>query len=245
MGYSSAKDRIQRDEFEDVLGVLVGKSPWQSFLINNLKEARKNWSKPVFQVLNSKDYADVLKNLHTGEASTVPGVTDKGKGQIFMQDKFGQNAGYAMLGHSLHEAVHLVSHPPGGSSKKMSSAKPILDVGLFEGLVEFMTEEILTAQGITLADDDNRGHIKRVPVVRHLCKTLKQQTNIEPLNFFGCLLFTSKMSITTVTNTMADIFTMNGWVEIRRLTTANQPDAAIAAIDRRFAEQTQKKKSSA
>jgi hypothetical protein len=56
----------------------------------------------------------------------------KKTGRIFMQDSFGQNAGYAMLGHSLHETVHLVSHPPGIAPKGKSSARNILAKGLKE-----------------------------------------------------------------------------------------------------------------
>lgn len=239
MGYQSAEDRVEQDDIEKVMAVLCRPSPWQQYIVPNVKEARSNMGKPVFQIINSTKFSQVMQSLDDHDDSNdTPGVTDKKTGRIFMQDSFGQNAGYAMLGHSLHETVHLVSHPPGIAQKGKSSARNILAKGLFEGLVECVTEDILNTQGITLARQSKRGHVDRVPVIRNLFKILETRNPpLPPVPFFGKLLFSGTVTVNHIQAEMDYTFTIREWTQISRLATDNKKDAAIDAMNKVAARQ--------
>ena len=203
----SAEERIREDQFGDVLKVLAGTSPWQAFITRNLAAIKNKLPQRPFRVVNRKDFEKVLGR----DAGHTPGVTDKKTGVITMLEFFGVNSHATFLGAALHEAVHLVSHPPGGSQAGQSTAMKTLDEGLLEGLVECVTEDILTSQRITLASKEKRGHPKRVPVARELINTFG-------IPLLGRLLFEGDFS--PFTHQMILTYSMAGWEEIKRRTKA-------------------------
>jgi hypothetical protein len=229
--FRSAEDRVSEDDFEAVLAVLAGPSPWQQYITPNLKAARANIPGHPFQIVNSGRFTQVMADLgETGDVRNTPGVTDKKRGQITMQDEFGQNSHAARFGHALHETVHLVSHPAGKSPQGRSTVRGMLADGPFEGLVEAVTEDILQEQKIALAQGDQRGHPKRVPVVRQLFQTLAQH-RIAPVPFFASALFVGDMTVNQFLMQMHWTFSAGGWAQIQALTTNDQRDVAIRKIE--------------
>jgi hypothetical protein len=221
--FQSAEDRVEDDEFEDVLAVLAASSPWQEFIAPNLREARKSLSGSTFKIVSSKEFAKVASALNVDGADKVPGVTDKENNTIVMQEWFGQNSHAARLGHVLHESVHWVSHIPGpGKNKKQknSTALAFLGEGILEGLVECVMEDILTAQRIALARASLRGHQERVTIVRKLMETLSGQ-------IFGRVLFLGEKEPFDMI--MRHTYTP-GWAEIRALAKQNQVQRALERI---------------
>jgi hypothetical protein len=221
----SAGERIREDQFGEVLKVLAGKSPWQPFITKNLAAIKNKLPKRPFRVVSRKEFEAVLGR----DAGHIPGVTDKRTGVITMLEFFGGNSHATFLGAALHEAVHLVSHPPGGSRAGQSTAMGTLDEGLLEGLVECVTADILTSQGITLAEKEKRGHQRRVPVA----KALVDRFGVPLL---GRLLFQGDFS--TFTFQMILAFSKDGWEEIKRRTKANDdPQRTIARMNELIAMQ--------
>lgn len=170
--FSTAEDRIDSGSFGDIVAVLTGESPWKSWIRPATEAALKNVPDNVFEVLPPDDYKKVLAELEPREnPNDTPGITNKRSGRIHLSGYFGTRSREAMLGHSLHETVHLISHQPGRGTQPHSSAVGVLGEGLLEGLVELITTEILTAQGITLAAAKRRGHQERMRVVTELMGT--------------------------------------------------------------------------
>jgi hypothetical protein len=161
MGYTSGGDWVDQSDFSSVLDILAGRSPWQSYILPNLKIAKA--SRRSFSVLPENQFRERTK-LDVND----PGVTFKQTGDIIML-QWGA-AGRTYLSAVLHESVHLVSHPP-NQGQPHSTAMAYLGEGLLEGLVEVVTEDILKAQSIALAPAKMRGHQERVPIVRELIKT--------------------------------------------------------------------------
>lgn len=220
MAFSSAEDRVDDDSFEAILTVLGGDSAWREYITPALAEARKNIPKRAFQVFPPDDYRKELAKIDPqATAADTPGITTKTDGVIRMEGYFGTKSREAMLGLSLHETVHLVSHKPGRSGQKNSSAIGVLGEGLLEGLVETVTTDILMKQKIKLADPSRRGHQKRVPVVQELMTTYGIGTQL-----LGPVLFRGDSE--RMFRLMEAAFTTAGWLEIQRLTTSNNPDGA-------------------
>ena len=227
----SAEQRIRDDEFEKVLTVLVGASPWQSFLRPNLDVARRNLPRRAFRVVDRKEFERTMRELgEGGDVGHIPGVTDKRNGVITMQEFFGVNSQATYLGAALHEAVHLVSHAPGRSGRRHSTAWGIVGEGLLEGIVECVTIDVLNAQQITLARPTMRGHVQRVPVAVALMRRFG-------LPLIGRLLFGGEFR--PFLQLMNDTYTARGWQEIQTLTNANRPEQAIQRINQARAAQTQ------
>jgi hypothetical protein len=140
----SAEERIREEDFEAVLRVLAGPSPWQRYISEGLRVARQNIPRRAFRVASSKEFEQTMRALgQQGDLGHIPGVTDKRTGIITMQEFFGVNSQATYLGAALHEAVHLVSHPPGRAGRQHSTAWGIVGEGLLEGLVECVTIDIL------------------------------------------------------------------------------------------------------
>jgi hypothetical protein len=218
-GFRSAEDRIYEDDFEAVLTVLAGASPWQEYIRENLRAARQNLPRHPFRVVKSEEFVQTMRALgESGDMTHIPGVTDKRSGIITMQEFFGRNSHVTFLGAALHETVHLVSHPPGRSRRQHSTAWGILGEGLLEGLVECVTREILSAQGIALARPSLLGHQQRVPVARELLRRLSRPLLARVLFGGDFQQFLMVMNHT---------YSPAGWTEIKMLTTANDPVRAI------------------
>jgi hypothetical protein len=135
-----------------------------------------------------------------------------------MQEFFGINSRATFLGAALHEAVHLVSYPPGRGNQPLSRAFRILGEGLLEGLVECVTIDVLNGQGIALARPEWRGHVKRVPAAVALLRKLG-------IPLLARLLFGGEYQ--QFMQLMHNTYSVPGWEEIKRLTTANNPERAI------------------
>lgn len=222
--FTSAEDRVDEDDFESILTVLSGKSPWQDAIVAALKETRKNIPRRPFRILPQDDYKVKLHELDPkATPGNTPGVTDKQEGIILMQGYFGTKSREAMLGLSLHETVHLVSHRPGRAGRPHSTAFPILGEGLLEGLVELVTTDILNGQTITLADPKRRAHQKRVPVMEELIRALNLG-----IPLLAGLLFGGRFAV--FSEMMIKTFTGPGWIRIQRLTTADDTAGAIRCI---------------
>ena len=221
--FKSADDRVEDDEFELVLGVLAGTSPWQDYVVPALAEARKTLPDRPFRILSRKDYATEFKKIDSrGDPDSSPGITNKKEGIILLLEYFGVKSRATRLGLALHEAVHLVSHRPGRAGKPHSTAFPVLGEGLLEGLVEVVTSDILRAQTIALANVEGRGHQKRVPVAEELIRTL----NVPCL---AKVLFAGEFGL--FHEVMVSTYSGPGWIEIQRLTTADNPDGAIRRMN--------------
>lgn len=221
MAFSSAEDRVDSDSFEAILAVLGGDSHWREYIRPACAEARKNIPERAFQVLPPDDYKKELAKLDPNASPTnTPGVTSKREGFIRMSGYFGTKSREAMLGFSLHETVHLVSHRPGRGGQLHSTAIGPLGEGLLEGLVELVTTDILTTQKIKLADPSRRGHQKRVPVIQELMTTYGIGVPM-----LGPVLFRGDFE--RFHRTMEAAFTIAGWMEVQRLTTSNNPDGAM------------------
>jgi SAM-dependent methyltransferase len=222
-GYRSGEDRVYEDDFEAVLTVLASPSPWQEYIRENLRVARQNLPRRAFRIVNSEEFVQTMLALgESGDMAHIPGVTDKRAGIITMQEFFGRNSHTTFLGAALHEAVHLVSHPPGRSRTQHSTAWGILGEGLLEGLVECVTRDILSAQGIALARPSLLGHQQRVPVARELVRRLSVPLLARVLFGGDFQQFLMVMNHT---------YSPAGWTEIKMLTTSNNPARAIQRIN--------------
>ena len=222
-GFSSAEDRVYEDDFETVLTVLAGASPWQEYIRENLRVARQNLPRRPFRIVGSKEFIQTMRALgESGDMAHIPGVTDKRTGVITMQEFFGINSHVTFLGAALHEAVHLVSHPAGRGRAQHSTAWGILGEGLLEGLVECITRDILFAQKIALARPHMRGHEQRVPVARELLRSLG-------VPLLGRVLFGGDFQQFLMI--MNYTYSPAGWTEIKMLTTSNNPTRAIQRMN--------------
>ena len=215
----SAEERIREGDFESVLKVLAGPSPWQQFIVPNLRVARQNIPSRPFRVVNRTEFEQTMRALgDQSDVGHIPGVTDKRTGIITMQEFFGINSHATFLGAALHETVHLVSHPSGRANRQHSTAFGIVGEGLLEGIVECVTIDILNAQRITLARQSMRGHTRRLPVAIELLRLFSR-----PL--IGRVLFEGDFQQFLLL--MHHTFSVRGWQEIQTLTTANNPQRAI------------------
>lgn len=203
--------------------MLAGASPWQEYIRENLRVARQNLPRRPFRIVSSKDFAQTMAALgRDGDIAHTPGVTDKRTGVITMLEFFGVNSHATFLGAVLHETVHLVSHLAGRGRQSHSTAWPILGEGLLEGLVECITRDILSAQGIALARPSMRGHQQRVLVARELLRNLS-------VPLLARVLFAGDFHQFLMV--MNHTYSPAGWTEIKRLTTANNPARAIQRMN--------------
>lgn len=218
----SAKERIRADEFGLVLKILTGPSPWQSLIQRNLSQI--NVTANTFRVVDRKEYGRVLQEFGLEDDGHIPGVTNKKTGVITMVEFFGGNSQATFLGAALHEAVHLVSDPPGGSKLGKSSAKSHLGEGFLEGLVEHISVTILKRQGFTPAPAELSGHAKRLPVAEALVKAIGPRLPGELL-FEG--IFVNFLQVVN------DVFRPKLWDDIKKLTTAGETKRALDLIKAR------------
>jgi hypothetical protein len=217
-GGRSAEEPIGEGQFESVLKVLTGPSPWQPFLIENLRLARKRLPPRPFRVVKLAEFEQVMQGSgHTGNVRNIGGVTNKRTGVITMLE-WRVNSGETFLGAALHEAVHLVSHPPGSGTDSVSTANAALGPGLLEGLVECVTIDILNEQRITLARSSMRGHMQRLPVAIALLRGFG-------VHVLSRVLFGGDSS--QLEAFMVHIYSKPGWNAIRAATTDNQPQRAM------------------
>jgi hypothetical protein len=220
MAFKSAEERVDEDAFDSVWAVLIGDSSWKEFITPAADITKKNLPKRPFRVVPPAEYAPELAALDkSADPNDTPGVTDKRKGIVWVQGFFGTKSREGMMGHALHELVHLVSHKQGMSDQDMSTAKTALGSGLLEGLVELITTDILTTQKIKLAESNHRGHQKRVPVVQDLMATYGIGGSI-----LGPALFRGETERLIRITEVA--FSTAGWMEIKRLTTSDNPEGA-------------------
>jgi hypothetical protein len=217
--FKTAEDRVDEDAFEAVLTVLAGKSPWQDYIGPALDETRKNLAKHPFRILPEAEYkVELAKIDKKADPATTPGITSKQEGFILLEGYFGTKSRETRLGLALHETVHLISHRPGRAGRPHSTAFPVLGEGLLEGLVELITTDILNEQKIKLADPKGRGHQARVPVV----EALLSGTSIPLL---ARVLFEGEFGL--FFEVMNSTYSGPGWIEIQRLTTADDTAGAI------------------
>jgi hypothetical protein len=221
MAFQSAEDRIDEDDFETILAILGGKSLWQGQIRANLPVMRKNLPEHPFRIISAGEFTKVMHNLGEAPDDQVPGITDKRNGIIYLKEFFGVNSRAARLGIALHEAVHLVSHRPGRGGGHSIALGP-LGEGLMEGLVECITSNILASQGIKLAKPEGRGHQQRVPVAAEF---IRRMGDYVP----GRVLFAGDFQF--FLNIMHYTYSVAGWLEIQRTTTANDPARALRRME--------------
>jgi len=215
MGYSSGGDPVHESDFSDVLEVLARKSPWKEYIDKNL-EAAKKAKKGSFRVLDGDKFHDA-----TGYGTQTPGVTNKKTGDIVMQQWGRPQTTYLLA--ALHESVHWVSHPAEqGAGDGYSTAHGALGVGLLEGLVEVVTEDILQAKPvIALPSSKMLGHQERVPIVRRLMETTS-------VPFFARPLFLGEVA--NFIEVMNATYTQQGFGKIRAFANASLTKEALDAI---------------
>src|SRR5918999_152111 len=113
-------ERIWEGDFETVLKVLAGPSPWQPYIRESLRLTRQTLPSRPFQIVKFEKFQDTMgKDVNI---SHIPGVTDKRTGIITMQE-WGLNSQSTYLSAALHEAVHLVSHPQGRAGRQHPRAE--------------------------------------------------------------------------------------------------------------------------
>jgi hypothetical protein len=231
-GTRSGEERIREEDFESVLTVLAGPSPWQQYIRANLRITRQHLPRRPFRVVKYAELAETMRALGDEQnIGHIPGVTDKRTGTIIMQEWFGVNSNATFLGAALHETVHLVSHPA-NQGRAHSTGFSILGEGLLEGMVECVTLDILKAQRITLAREKWRGHIQRVPVAVALLRSLS-------VSLLARVLFGGDFQQFVLT--MHHIYSRQGWEEIKQLTTENKPQQAIRRMSELRASQEQQR----
>jgi hypothetical protein len=216
-GFTSAEEPVLEPGFNSVLKVLAGPSPWQEYILPNLAIAKKNRPAKPFSILSLREFTDLLTSRGIpGSERNIPGFTDKKTGTITMAE-WGPNTKSTFLGAALHEAVHLVSHPPQQGAAN-STAWDILGQGLLEGMVECVTLDILLAQRIALAKPSMRGHQQRLKVAVTLLRTLS-------IPFLARVLFGGQRD--PFEPVVRHTYSWNGWDEIKTLTTNNEADRAL------------------
>jgi len=216
-GFKSAEEPVLEPGFNSVLKVLAGPSPWQEYILPNLGIVKKKLAAKPFSIVTLREYSDLLDNRGIkGTDRNIPGFTDKQTGTITMVE-WGPNTKTTFLGAALHEAVHLVSHPPQQGAAN-STAWDILGQGLLEGMVECVTLEILLAQRIALAKPSMRGHQQRLKVAVALLRTLS-------IPFMARVLFGGQKD--PFEPVVRNTYSWNGWDEIKTLTTNNDADRAL------------------
>lgn len=210
-GYQTAEDPVFDGAFESVLRVLEGPSRWQTYISRNLLIARKNLPPRPFRIVDIKQFTATMTAL--GRGSNIrhfPGVTDKRTGVITMQE-WGTNSKSTYLGAALHEAIHLVSHPP-QQRRLHSTASTHIGDGLLEGLVEYVTVDILNHQKIAPARNPKmRGHEEGRQIAAAVLGPLG-------VPILARLLFDGDPL--PVVRQMNHTFSVTGWQEIQGLTTA-------------------------
>jgi hypothetical protein len=226
----SAEERIREGDFGAVLKVLAGPSRWQQFISPNLAIARRHLPARPFRIVKYREFQDTMQALgNEGSTSRIPGVTDKRTGTITMQEWFGENSGATFLGAALHETVHMVSAPP-EQGRRTSIGYSIFGEGLSEGLTECVTIDILNRQRITLAREKWRGHLPRLKVAIALLLPLG-------VPMLGEVMF--RANFKSFMLLMHQRYSVQGWEEIKRLTTENKPEEAIARMSQLRARQQQ------
>jgi hypothetical protein len=211
-GFKKGSDPVHQSDLSDVLKVLTGPSPWKEYIEPNLKVAKA--AKHSFTVLPVNKFRE-----QTGHGLSTPGVTFKRNGAIIMQEWGRPETSY--LSAVLHECVHWVSDPAKQGAEH-STAWDAMGEGILEGLVECVTEDILKEQNIELpANENQRGHQKRVPVVRELLKTTS-------VPFFARALFRGEL--TQWCQLMEFVYSPIGLKHIRNFTGANATQMALNAI---------------
>ncbi len=217
-----AEERIMEGDFGKVLNVLAGPSPWQTFIAPNLAIARQHQASRPFRVVDFKQFAATMQALgDSGDTAHIPGVTDKRTGIITMQEWFGVNSHATFLGAALHETVHMVSHPP-TQGRSTTLGFSIFGEGLSEGLTECVTIDILRTQKIALARKEWQGHLPRLQVAIALLLPLG-------VPMLGDVLFRGNFQ--PFMRLMHQTYSLQGWEEIKRLTTQNKPQQAIQRMN--------------
>ncbi len=230
-GARTAEERIREGDFEKVLAVLAGPSPWQQYIRESLRLARQNLPSRPFRVLSRREFEQIMGP--DVDVSHTPGVTDKRTGTISMLEYFGGSSQATYLHAALHEAVHLVSHPPGRGGRLHSTAWTPFGEGLLEGIVECVTIDILNEQHIALARPEMRGHQQRLPVAIEMLRRLSR-----PL--LARVLFEGDYQQFILL--MHHFYSVTGWEEIKSLTTANNPRRAIQRMNELRAAQEQRRR---
>ena len=216
-GFTSAEDPVLEPGFNSVLKVLAGPSPWQEYILPNLAITKKKLPAKPFSIVKLREYSDLMDKLGLKDIDrNIPGFTDKQRGTITMVE-WGLNTKTTFLSAALHEAVHLVSHPPQQGAAH-STAWDILGQGLLEGMVECVTLDILLAQRIALAKASMRGHQQRLKVAVTLLRTLS-------IPFMARVLFGGQKD--PFEPVVRQTYSWNGWEEIKTLTTNNDADRAL------------------
>jgi hypothetical protein len=223
--FRSGADDVFESNFKDVLDVLGGPSPWQHYIKFNLMVAQNIapdsvFKDSTFRVESKEDFESDTKKL--GDLGGGIGVTDKKTGSIFLEE-WGTDPHHTFLLAALHECVHLVSDPA-SQGAKWSTAHQHLKGGLLEGFVEAVTEDILTAQNISLPEVGMRGHQERLTIVR----ALMDSKNPQDVQLWGRLLFQGNWP--PFVDRMTCIFSPKDWEAIKNLAVLRRTKQALDRI---------------
>ena len=230
--FSSGSDRVQDFEFNDVLAILEGPSPWREYIRTNLAIARTKISSSSFRIVSSDKFDAVLSSLNMEDPKAV-GVTNKQTGEITMKE-WGLNSGRSYLLAVLHECVHMVSDPA-AQGRAHSTAYGQLGGGLLEGMVECVAEDILTSQRLPLPSADS-GMLGYADGVSAIARELLTNFSVP---FFARVLFQGNGD--QLLAVMNFIYSSAGWAQAKSLISAGRIRDARDLMTRMRADEDDKR----
>src|SRR6185436_4834223 len=171
---------IREDDADKVLTIGSGPSPYQDYIARRASKLPRQFLRIVSSV------GEVPKHLQDrfgSDGDTVVGGTiDRAAGTIYLLPPPGRRSD-TRLEFALHEAVHMLAHPftslVDENTFQKNYGRPCLrdtSVGTFqrkfcrgfgEGMTQFITEEIMSRQGISKSKDQ-RPYKEFIPLVLQL-----------------------------------------------------------------------------
>lgn len=220
-----------------LLTILAGPSPWQPYLTRAMANRATTVPKNFFRIVTSVS-SQVPKHLQhlfgRGSGGTMVGGTiDRWTRTIYMVPAPGLRQ-ETRLEYALHEAVHLFADPHAPTP----AACPAPCIGTFqrrfgdgfgEGLTQVIAEDIMNAQGISRYYRDRPYDVYTGPV--------REVIKIFGIDLVGRAYFFGDVApLTTAMNARWG----TGWQQVAGLTTAKDPQRAIAEIARLEAERARR-----
>ena len=212
-----------------LLTILAGPSRWQTYLTQAMANRATTVPRNFFRVVTSVS-SQVPRHLQHlfgrgSGGSMVGGTIDRWTRTIYMVPAPGLRQ-ETRLEYALHEAVHLFADPHAPTA----AACPAPCIGTFqrrygngfgEGLTQVITEDIMNAQGISRYYRDRPYDVYTAPVR-------------EVVRIFGVDLMARAYFFGDVASLMTamDARWRNRWQQVAGLTTAQNPNGALAEIKR-------------
>ena len=173
---------IREDDVDKVLTIVSGPSPYQNYIAPQAAKLPRQFLRIVGSI------GEIPKHLRDRFGSdgdkVVGGTIDRATGTIYMLPAPGRRSD-TRLEFALHEAIHLLAHPfttiVDEDTFQRSYGRPCVrntSVGTFqrkfcrglgEGMTQFITEQIMSRQGIS-ETKDQRPYKEFIPIVLELMR---------------------------------------------------------------------------